>query len=333
MRRRFGSERLRRPGFTLVELLVVIAIIAILVSLTAAAVMKARLKGYEVQNRNNIQQLSTSIQGLVSKTGVDFIPSTIVLRNDLGYNLSNQTDAASFMYLKRLWPRLQLPNPSLPASATNFINWCPNDSGAAFNSAYVLQGDQCLVFFLGGIQLTNASGVNACIGFSTNATNPVPMNLAQYMGNGGQFTAPFFDFPVGQLVAVTSANENLRSSKFYTFLDPYGSPYAYFSSRGNAGGLNNAYAADCSLLPVLNANGVLVSGANVIPYQHIPATNQQTNFYNPQGFQIISAGYGSSFDTNGVWDYKTGNPFVAASVAGYYSLTNFSQFVLGAGNP
>jgi len=38
MRRRFGSERLRRPGFTLVELLVVIAIIAILVSLTAAAV-------------------------------------------------------------------------------------------------------------------------------------------------------------------------------------------------------------------------------------------------------------------------------------------------------
>jgi len=319
MRRRQGSERLRRPGFTLIELLVVIAIIAILVSLTAAAVMKARLKGYEVQNRNYISQLTTSIQGFASKTGVDFIPSTIVLRNDLTkYNLGVQTDAASLAYLKRLWPRLG-------QSTGNVINWCPNDAGATSNSAYALQGDQCLVFFLGGIQGTNANGVNTCIGFSTNATNP--------MLTTGAFNAPYFDFPASQLFTVPSSNENLRSSFFYTFVDPYGSPYAYFSSRGGAGGVNNAYAADCSLLPSTNGNGTFVGFINMLPYQRVPATNQQTNFFNPQGFQIISAGYESAFDTNGVWDYKSGQPFLAANMPGYNSMTNFSQFILGAGNP
>ena len=159
--------------------------------------------------------------------------------------------------------------------------------------------------------------MNSCIGFSTNATNP--------MLTTGAFNAPYFDFPASQLFAVPSQTENLRSSKFYTFVDPYGSPYAYLSSRGGAGGVNNTYSADCSLLPYPNANGALAGFANVIPYQRIPASNQQTNFYNPQGFQIISAGYEtivasgqfSPFDTNGIWDYKSGNPFLAAAMAAF----------------
>jgi prepilin-type N-terminal cleavage/methylation domain-containing protein len=310
MRRRQGSERLSRRGFTLVELLVVIAIIAVLVSLTAAAVMRARLKAYEVQNRNNVQQLSSAVSAFVAKTGVDYIPSAIVLRNDGAYTTS-ATDVASLAYLKRLWPRLAFP-----------ITWCPNDPSGSL-APYTLEGDQCLVFFLGGVQVNGA-----CFGFSTNATNPMQATP------GTVFNPPYFDFPSNQLVNPLLAFPKASyTSPFLTFLDPYNSPYAYFSSRGNVGGLANAYSADCPALGVL-------------PY-HDPNT---TKFYNPQGFQIISAGYAATilqsvpppfaFDTSGLWVASSGNfgsPPAPASasnpLSGYHQLTNFSQFVMGAGNP
>jgi prepilin-type N-terminal cleavage/methylation domain-containing protein len=338
MRRRQGIQQ-RRPGFTLIELLVVIAIIAILVSLTAAAVMKVRLEAEKVKNRNDISQLSASIAAFCSKYNVDMVPSFIVLREDgrYGDNPNPQIAAlelASEAYLKRLWPRMitspRTGNPS-PNSRVDlsvafngqFTDW--NNSGSEdAGQSFILQGDQCLVFFLGGM-ISNGG----CIGFSTNVSNPTVTS--------GTMNPPVFEFPSNRLVDPVVAFPNLPNnlkyvSHFPTFLDPYGSPYAYFNSRGGAGGAANAYSNDCPSL-------------SVVPYQRFPATNTIGNFYNQQGFQIISAGYGSAlltngpgspsfaFDPNGVWVSATGAPLNNANTAGFYTMTNFSQYVLGAGNP
>src|SRR5947209_2788112 len=111
MRRRTQPNWPVRSGFTLIEMLVVIAIIAILLSLTAAAVMRARLKAEEVQNRHNISQLSTAIQAFTSKTGIAYIPSMVVLREDGRYGDNPDptlaaAELATETYLKRLWPRM-----------------------------------------------------------------------------------------------------------------------------------------------------------------------------------------------------------------------------------
>src|SRR5262249_22208659 len=140
----------RRGGFTMVELLVVMTIIAILVALVAAAVTRVIGKGDEVRVRNDITQLANAVQAFKTDFKVEYIPSRLVL--------PPATDPESQQYISRLWPRLN------PTAYSNAAYWGAPASGA------VLEGDQCLVFFLGGYR-DPASG--ACFGFSSDGTNPM----------------------------------------------------------------------------------------------------------------------------------------------------------------
>jgi prepilin-type N-terminal cleavage/methylation domain-containing protein len=56
----------RRNGMTLVEVLVVIAIIAVLITLTVPAVMKAREAALRVESMNNLRQISLALQDFAS---------------------------------------------------------------------------------------------------------------------------------------------------------------------------------------------------------------------------------------------------------------------------
>src|SRR5439155_9839088 len=91
--------------------------------------------------------------------------------------------------------------------------------GIPANPGYViLEGDQCLVFFLGGIPST-ANGLNACLGFSRSPTNPTAV--------GGE-RLKFCDFQPARLTAI-------HGNAFFSYLNPYGSApigkaYAYFST-------------------------------------------------------------------------------------------------------
>src|SRR5262245_39075732 len=159
-----------RAAFTLTELLLVLTIVAMLVALTAAAAVRVRIVAKEVTVRSDIQQMSGAVQSFKTKYGVSYLPSRIALREDGAYGTHSdpqvaQLELVSIGYLKQLWPKLQAQ-----------IDW--NNDGqitAGNNGSFVLEGDQCLVFFLGGQQALQIHGspTNACLGFAENKSNPM----------------------------------------------------------------------------------------------------------------------------------------------------------------
>jgi prepilin-type N-terminal cleavage/methylation domain-containing protein len=296
MRRHPKLARPTRPGFTLVELLVVIAIIAVLISLTAAAVFRVRERATELQVRNDITQMQTSIQAFCSKNQIDFIPSRIVLREDGQYGTNAnatiaQWELQSLAYLKRLWPRLVTGPSCLGHDWNGDGQITVGDTGA-----FVLEGDQCIVFFLGGIQVLGAAqgfGVNKSYpaNVNVNLPNSVPKSKSE---------SPFFDFATDRLVIQGDPLGTGRSNQFRSYLDPFGSAYAYFASRGGFGGATGQYNPDCSGL--LGKNGVGTTVANGGPpsfyWEGTPLTGAiQNRPYNRDGFQIICAGKDGVFAT------------------------------------
>src|SRR5262249_22687578 len=102
IRANFTSSR--RAGFTLVEVLVVVAIIAVLVSLTAAAVFKIYGEGDKLVARNDISNLAAAIEAFKSDRKVEWLPSRFRLREDLngylvGIGNNDQLDIESWAYL------------------------------------------------------------------------------------------------------------------------------------------------------------------------------------------------------------------------------------------
>jgi prepilin-type N-terminal cleavage/methylation domain-containing protein len=304
-----------RTGFTLVELLVVIALIAVLVSLLVAASVNVLRRVDETRAHNDMDQLQTACNTFKQQFKVPYIPSRIRLYEDLNYNLADPLDADSYAYLKRLFPKMQLP-----------VYWSGNFGGQPQH--FELEGDQCLVFFLGGIP---TYGPNSCQGFSTNPTNPALPGGDRI--NGG----PFFQFPSNRLFSrpVVSPSK-LTSGAFFSFQDTFGknlatSFYAYFSSYKAANGYNRYFDYYMALVnaPISDCNSL-----GVWPYA--AALGGLPRYQNPETFQIICAGpdglfgtgsaitssptFGGTWSGGPLWDSSAPN----VSQFGQDDLSNFS---------
>src|SRR5205085_1518036 len=132
------------------------------------------------------QQMSSALQNFKAKYRVDYIPSQIVLHENMANYGNTQIERDSLDYLKRVWPHLQTTVvPGNPAATR--INWAgrPLAPNPPFNTpvfslqdsnrVYTLQGDQCLVFFLGGIPrdtLVGGKQLQVPSGFSSNPSDP-----------------------------------------------------------------------------------------------------------------------------------------------------------------
>jgi prepilin-type N-terminal cleavage/methylation domain-containing protein len=293
-----------RRGFTLVELMIVIAIIGVLVTILAVALGPILSKGPEMVTRNEINQLSIALESFKAQFGF-YPPSLFVLcenQNDYG-NTPLMQD--SQYYLLKMFPRLS-SNPNWTVnSPSNFIDWNQDGQRTGFK---ILTGDQCLVFFLGGIQSTtivNGKPVHACNGFSTNPASPLPAAGATTYG-------PYFEFKSDRLVqcprtgpldSTDLAQRPDGSNGLYSYLDGYKqivpappvdpkvtapnfyAVYAYFSSGRKRNGYNAYPTSDCPFLPAYNGQSVAKPVAGVFPYEQALG-----NYHNPNTYQIISPG-------------------------------------------
>jgi type II secretory pathway pseudopilin PulG len=375
-----------RAAFTLVELLVVIAIIIVLASLLLAAVFKALDLANQAATRTDVTQLAGAVEAFRNKYQVGYPPSRIILCKDY-LNYFNNRDPRqgaltllhqdSLDYLTTVFPRITTPPgqalpqwalPPFPAWAgspqpgniytgidwnstgqpdqlTPYVLSCPFGNAQILGS--VLEGEQCLVFFTGGIP-----GNGTMNGFSRNASNPAA---------GGDRVPPFFDFKSNRLHRIQGTADG-----FPCYFDGYGkTPYAYFSSYKSANGYNryinysNPYippiagspiTSDCQALSQYSSNGFPVfpyaqSGMYSAP-QATPGANPV--YLAPQTYQLISAGKNSNFGngtviqgypgfpagnqvwvSNFLWNPSNATSFYPQGSDGYDDIANFYDRLLG----
>ncbi len=275
-----------RAGFTLIELLVVIAIIAILASLLTGGIWAIMRKGPEMVVRNDITQLTAALQKFKTDYKVpSFPPDELKLcmnRTDYG---NTPLDNQSVQFLSAMFPNMNFTNvhwagPGVPAPA----------------GGWILEGDQVLVFCLGG----PPAGANAPAlmgGWSKIPTDPIDAGYTK------PDRSKNFEFNEGRLKLMPRTGNN-AAAHFPSYIDGFNlGPYVYFGS----GLRTNGYSG------VANTLGVSA---------YLQTANPPT-FQNPSSFQIIAPGRDGHFGLGGVvWP-----PSVTGT--GADDMTNFTDVKLG----
>jgi prepilin-type N-terminal cleavage/methylation domain-containing protein len=358
--------RQRSAGFTLLELLVVIAIIGVLMALFLGAVMKVLGKTDEVRVRSDIAQFSQAIGLWNAKFSVEGpFPSRLKLcKYYADYDLRlrnvptdpstglpiNALDLDSMAFLLRMWPRLIVTTKDKKTGQliTHFaaedgrIDWDGQKGGSG---QWTLQGQECLVFFLGGIP-KNVHGVLVCSGFSA-STDPSyhikyqdpPQTTTQPTTKPkASIIPPFFAFQSDRLKVG-------QSGAFYHYLDAFGKqPYAYFSSYKSHNGYNRygkyfyGGTSDCAALPGIQPFDIRSNDDDPRTHCPWPTCRIQDQYMNPDSYQIVSAGRDCLFGGGTLHPEGAGQFFLAmppmftASTdqpGGYDDLTNWWAMRLG----
>ncbi len=351
IRRRPGEGRGPR-GFTLVELLAVILILAVLIALLLPALNGAMKTARNAAVGGEIDQLAQALASFKAQYG-DYPPSRIYLAENGDYTVVTnnaslsiagasqditlgQLAQRSVSALRKFFPRVVLNTSGGPVFANNSPRWYDfNGDGYLLTNgvpqAYILQGHECLVFFLGGIPLQTASGYGMT-GFGKDPTNPFTNNLNISSNYSNNRQAPFFEFNPGRLVLDPT---NPYTALLPTFpqipgyLDSLGNTlgsgqinfYAYFSAYGNGGYDPNdvnftetdAYG-NGPLGLTFNVTFPVPVGATITNTSVSPAPNPYTSaltapfngsfhlattYFNPQTFQIISSGVDGLYGVGG----------------------------------
>ncbi len=281
-------------AFTLVELLIVIVVLGILIALLLPAINGALRSARNAAVSAEINQMSQALAQFKSTYGA-YPPSRVLLIESGSYYgwTSNNSPVSSLTSgtqnspgwapaggtgditigqlatrtlsaLRRFWPKVQFStNPNLPPNVANGNGnyWYDfNGNGIFDQKPYILQGHECLVFFLGGIPLPNplpgTTGYSTettfgMTGFGKDPTNPFTNSVnGSPMYNANRQT-PLYQFNPGRLFLDPTNMSNASNSAgspgipgYYDSINngPPTAPltgqgpvgfYAYFSSYGN----------------------------------------------------------------------------------------------------
>lgn len=292
----------KRNGFTLIEILVVIAILVLLMALTLGVMSKVFAYLDETKVVTEVNRLAESCN-LFKSTFGRYPPGKILLAEQgavynniinglvavpVGYTMPQFQALATYSleYLSSIFPGINL--------AGGLHDW--NGNGTPGENGYaILEGEQCLVFFLGGMRF----GTNTAIGFNTDKTNPTAQTNGARLG-------PFYEFDAGRL--------NNNFGQFPAYNDPFGTPYAYFAPK--TPGMNNyanRYVPNIAGLLGPNDCETITTTGTVyfVPYFQgtVPTTTPNNwatatsfKFCKPDTFQIVSAGKDKQFGTGGQYN-------------------------------
>lgn len=240
---RMSQKRWRPRAFTLVELLVVFVVLALLMALLLPAIGAAVRKARNASVTAEINTMAQALASFKNKFG-DYPPSMIVLVESGNYSSSNlgslsPLQGRSVSYLRKFWPMVNITTSPAGIPATSIPNGFYDFNGdgkTQGDTPMLLQGHQCLVFFLGGLPQVTQTGL-AMTGFSKNPANPFIASTFAMNRN-----TPFFEFNNGQLAIDPNAG-GFNSSQFPGYIDKLGAGsdpnqppfYAYFSAYAGVG--------------------------------------------------------------------------------------------------
>jgi general secretion pathway protein G len=258
----------------MVELLVVIVILAVLIALLLPAINAAMRNARTAAVGAEINQLAQALASFKTKYG-DYPPSRILLVENGDYTpymgtLALPTNGGaggdinigqlaqrSVAALRKFFPRVPLNTSG--GGGTGWYDF--NGDGTMVTptnavQAYILQGHECLAFFLGGIPFSDSYPITpasklAMTGFGKDPKNPFTNSIVGNPGYSANRQPPLFEFAPGRL-AVDNANPyagfgSLTFPQIPAYLDTLGNPaptgvagnpinfYAYFSAYGNSG--------------------------------------------------------------------------------------------------
>ena len=283
-----------------------------------------------------------------------------------------QLSARTVAAFRKFWPKVRLSTGGvwLKTGATLPSAWYDFNGDGAYNSTivvtstttqdtspYILQGHECLVFFLGGIPLTDSSNPGKFVGMSGFAKDPANPFLNSKVAPNR--TPPLYDFVADRLTASTSYQTSTpvyatayRPPAPYFFpgyLDslasqsPANNFYAYFSNNLGRGYdpddvniENPAYELDASGTHPLTLH-TLVNGQSTwspspnpyttgmpSPPTAAASSNFSAVFQKPQSIQIISPGLDGVYGLGGAYSTSSGatSPLAPYVQSGTYAQTN-----------
>ena len=186
-----------------------------------------------------------------------------------------------------------------PSSFANGIDWSGTGVNAGSPRTFVLEGEESLVYFLGGVR--PAGG--APIGFNTDKTQLTVVTTGARLG-------PFFEFDASRLKPSPNA---LSGGVFQVYTDVYGTAYAYFLPRTQ--GMNNYFHPGAAqlvtnpitLTPFTLADQQFLSDCFFLTGNYAPlwqqfVTGTGVKYFKSDTFQIVSAGKDKLFGCGGLWN-------------------------------
>jgi prepilin-type N-terminal cleavage/methylation domain-containing protein len=337
----WASSALGR-GFTMVELLVVIVILSVLIALLLPAIGGAVRSSRNAAVSAEINQLAQALADFKSKYG-DYPPSRVVLTEGGDYSAffqgtttyslgtpgavdqsDQQLVIRSIAALRRLYPRVTLSttpiNPPLGTNPGQFFDYNGNGVNDAATGKFpfvVLQGHECLVFFLGGVPaVTTVAGREQ---FSVTGTSRNPANPFVDAQHATTRLGPFFEFKADRLV-----DEDRDGFPGYVDSLGTGRVYAYFSAYAGGGydpndvnfdaGHPLAESDDTGTLSPIGlkfqvkfpvAGGQVATSPAPNPYTTTPTNPARgaglVAWHNPSSFQLVSAGGDEMYGVGGLY--------------------------------
>lgn len=355
-------------GFTLIELLVVVVIIGALIALLLPAIAASVRNAKSAAVQAEINQFAQALADFKSKFG-DYPPSRVMVHEAGGYDNTTSTTRVpsgpnpstnlptdditlgqlaqrSLTGLRKFWPRVPMTSGGFYWTFSG-TQWYDFNGNGTFDTSYgILQGHECLVFFLGGIPLHDTSNdTYSMIGFGKSPTNPFSNGIlfpanTMYSANRN---APLFEFRSDRLALTqqpslpTGYSAPLSGIPGYLdTLDGQGNQqsfYAYFSTNlghgydpndvnlgldefsASSGIAKPLYLRFLANQPVTPKTGGVNATASASPNPYTtgptfsPNMKSAVQYQNPQSFQIISAGIDGMYGLGGAYTPNSESPF------------------------